>query len=104
MVSKFISLNSTGGLKDMIIVVGKWKRKLVRLATVIVLVALFAALIPVVSGVFVKKVPVFSGWMNDEHPSGNPLRVETSQDSSSLNQKVDRWVVKVQNFYQQEKE
>ena len=88
----------------MIIVVGRWKKKLIRLATVIVLVALFAALIPVVSGVFFEKVPVFSGWMNDEHPTGNPLRVETNQDSSSFNQKVDSWVVKVQDFYQQEKE
>jgi len=88
----------------MIIVVGKWKKKLIRLATVIVLVALFAAIIPVVSGVFFQKVPVFSGWMKDEHPTGNPLRVETNQDSSSFDQKVDRLVVKIQNFYQQEKE
>ncbi len=88
----------------MIIVVGKWKRKLIRLATVVLILALFVAVVPMVSGIFYEKVPVFSGWMKDEQPSGNPMRVEKTQEDTNFNQTVDRFVVKMQNFYHEEKE
>jgi len=88
----------------MIIVVGKWKKKVIRLATIVVIVALFAAAIPLVSGIFYEKVPVFSGWMQDEHPSGNPMRVEKNTQANDFNQKVDQFVIKMQNFYHEETE
>jgi len=93
-----------------IIVVGKWKEKVVKLVAVVVLVMVFAAAIPMVSGLFYEKVPVFSGWFDDEHPSGNPMRVEQDiqeqqlQEDKNFNEKMDRFVVKVQNFYYEEKE
>ncbi|HNX93250.1 MAG TPA: hypothetical protein PKI17_06965 [Syntrophomonas sp.] len=94
----------------MIIVVGKWKEKVVKMVAVVIVVALFAAAIPMVSGLLYDKVPVFSGWFDDEHPSGNPLRVENDtaetvkQQKPVFNEQMDRFVVKVQNFYYQEKE
>jgi len=94
----------------MIIVVGRWKQKVVKFLAVIALILVFSAMIPVVSGIFYEKVPVFSGWVDDEHPSGNPMRVETNtakdkvQEDNEFNQKMDRFVVKVQNFYYEEKE
>ncbi|HWQ76160.1 MAG TPA: hypothetical protein VN441_12670 [Syntrophomonas sp.] len=93
----------------MIIVVGKWKEKLAKIAAVVIVVALFAAAIPLVSGLLYDKVPVFSGWFDDEHPSGNPLRVENdktdaAQPQNVFNEQMDRFVVKVQNFYYEEKE
>lgn len=94
----------------MIIVVGKWKQKVMKLVAVVVLVLVFAAAVPVVTGLFHEKVPVFSGWTDDEHPSGNPMRVEKNPDTNEIqadnefNQKLDRFVVKVQNFYYEEKE
>ena len=90
----------------MVIVVGKWKEKLIRVAALIVVVVLFAAALPKVAGVFYEKVPVFSGWMQDEHPTGNPMRVEQPQDvpSTELNHTVDQFVIKLQNFYHQEQE
>lgn len=93
----------------MIIVVGKWKQKVMKFAAVIVLIIAFAAVVPVVTGMFYEKVPVFSGWVDDEHPSGNPMRVEKNldnklQEENDFNQKLDRFVVKVQNFYYEEKE
>jgi len=88
----------------MIIVVGKWKQKVIRLATIVVVIALFAAAIPLVSGIFYEKVPVFSGWMQDETPSGNPMRVENVPQTTDFNQKVDQFVIKMQNFYHEEKE
>lgn len=87
----------------MIIVVGKWKKKLIRLATVVLILALFVAAVPMVSGIFYEKVPVFSGWMKDEQPSGNPMRVEKTQEDTNFNQTLDRFVVKMQNFYHEEK-
>jgi hypothetical protein len=88
----------------MIIVVGKWKQKIIRLATIAIVIALFAAAIPLVSGIFAEKVPVFSGWMKDETPTGNPMRVDDGQQPADFSQKVDQFVIKVQNFYQEEKE
>lgn len=94
----------------MIIVVGKWKEKVVKLVAVVVMVLAFAAAIPMVSGLLYEKVPVFSGWFDDEHPSGNPMRVEKDvqdskiQEENKFNEKMDRFVVKVQNFYYEEKE
>jgi len=88
----------------MIIVVGKWKQKVIRLAIIVVVIALFAAAVPMVSGIFYEKVPVFSGWMKDENPSGNPMRVENVPETTDFSQKVDQFVIKVQNFYHEEKE
>ncbi|MEQ8201717.1 MAG: hypothetical protein ABRQ24_09905 [Syntrophomonadaceae bacterium] len=90
----------------MVIVVGKWKGKLIRVAALIVVVVLFAAVLPRVAGVFYEKVPVFSGWMQDEHPTGNPVRVEQTQDvpGTDFHDTVDQFVIKLQNFYYQEQE
>ncbi|MDD4802687.1 MAG: hypothetical protein PHF24_07090 [Syntrophomonas sp.] len=88
----------------MIIVVGKWKRKLFHLAALVVLLALFIAAVPMISGLFYEKVPVFSGWMQDDQPTGNPMRVENLDEEYNFNQTVDRFVIKMQNFYQKEKE
>lgn len=94
----------------MIIVLGNWKQKVMKFIAVVVLVLIFAAVVPVVSGLLYEKVPVFSGWVDDEHPSGNPMRVENNPaddnilEESDFNQKMDRFVVKVQNFYYEEKE
>lgn len=90
----------------MVIVVGKWKEKLIRVAALIVVVVLFAAALPTVAGAFYEKVPVFSGWMQDEHPTGNPMRVEQPQDvpGTEFSDRVDQFVIKLQNFYLQEQE
>jgi uncharacterized repeat protein (TIGR04076 family) len=47
---------------------------------------------------------IFSGWMKDESPSGNPMRVESVPQATDFNQKVDQFVIKMQNFYHEEKE
>lgn len=88
----------------MIILVGKWKQKLIRLATIVVVIAIFAAAVPLVTGILYDKVPVFSGWMEDETPTGNPLRVENDQETKDFSRIVDQFVIKMQNFYYEEKE
>lgn len=90
----------------MVIVVGKWKEKLIRGVAILIAVVLFAAAVPKVAGVFNDKIPVFSGWMQDEHPSGNPMRVEQQDlpSSAKFNDSIDQFVIQMQNFYHEEKE
>lgn len=83
----------------MIIVVGKWKRKVVRFLVVVALVIAFIAAIPMLTGILSKQVPAFSGWLQEEQPSGNPMRVETTEKTSHFNQVLDQFVIKLQDFY-----
>lgn len=94
----------------MIIVVGNWKRKAVRLVLTVVAVAVFVAAVPVLTGKLYHKVPV-GGWFKDEHPSGNPMRVEKKVDEDKSKEAVnktgfdktlDQFVIKLQDFYSEE--
>lgn len=87
----------------MIIVVGKWKQKVLRIALAVVLLIAFVAIVPVLSGIFYQKVPVFNGWFEDEHPTGNPMRVQAAPQDEGINGQLDRFVLKVQNFYYDER-
>jgi hypothetical protein len=87
----------------MIIIIEKWKKKLISLVTAIVIIIAFALVIPVLSGVLYEKVPVFSGWFQEEHPSGNPMRVENNQNGTRYDKAVDQFVIKLQDFYYDEK-
>lgn len=87
----------------MVLVVRNWKQKLIKVLSLLLIIALFTAAAPALSGILYEKVPVFNGWFEDEHPSGNPMRVE-KEDTSVVNQKIDGLVMKVQNFYYEERE
>ncbi|MGI5921348.1 MAG: hypothetical protein ACOX6I_06400 [Syntrophomonadaceae bacterium] len=83
----------------MIIVIAKWKKKLVGLVTAMIIVVAFAAVIPLLSGILYNKIPVFSGWFRDERPSGNPMRVERTQEGTRFDKAIDQFVIKLQDFY-----
>lgn len=93
----------------MIIVVGEWKRKVARLVLLVMIVGGFAAAVPAVTGKLHQRVPV-SGWFKDEHPSGNPMRVEKndkksagqSADKTGFDKRMDQFVIKLQDFYYEE--
>jgi len=97
----------------MIIVVGNWKRKAARLVLLALVFGMFAAAIPAVTGKLHDRMPAVSGWFKDEHPSGNPMRVEgkkaeekkemrKSASDSRFEQTVDQFVIKLQDFYYEE--
>lgn len=86
----------------MIIIIEKWKKKLIGLVTALVLIIAFAIAIPMFSGVLYDKIPVFSGWFQEEHPSGNPMRVENTQNGTRFDKVVDQFVIKLQDFYYDE--
>lgn len=83
----------------MIIVVGKWKSKVVKFIGVLVLIIAFIMAVPLLTGLLANQVPAFSGWFQDEQPSGNPMRVENKEGASTFNQVLDQFVIKLQDFY-----
>ncbi len=87
----------------MIVVINNLKKKLLKILAVCTLILAFALAAPVLTGLFYQQVPAMSGWLKEEHPSGNPLRVEKSNDGSKFEQVVDQFVIKLQNFYFEEK-
>lgn len=88
----------------MIIIVSQWKQKLLRLAVAVLIILVFSAAIPLVTGQLYHRIPAIGGWLDEEHPSGNPLRVENEEESSQYNQIMDQFVIKLQNFYYEERE
>lgn len=102
----------------MIIVVGNWKKKVAQIVVLVLVIGVFAASIPFFTGKLCHQVPAVSGWFKDEHPSGNPMRVEkkienkekvTVKDSSKktaketkFDQTMDQFVIKLQDFYYEE--
>lgn len=85
----------------MIIFVNNWKKKLVHLAVAVVIITAFVFTIPLLTGLLHKQVPV-GGWFQEEHPSGNPMRVEQFNQESKFDHMLDQFVIKVQDFYYEE--
>lgn len=86
----------------MIIVVGEWKKKILRIITILILILAFAVAVPVLAGSLYDRVPALSGWFQDEHPTGNPMRVEQDNSGTKFEQVVDQFVFKLQDFYYDE--
>lgn len=85
----------------MIIIVNNWKKKLVRLGVAVVIIAVFVFTIPLLTGLLHNQVPV-GGWFQEEHPSGNPMRVEQRNQENKFDNMLDQFVIKVQDFYYEE--
>jgi len=83
----------------LIIVMGRWKQKLLKFAGILLLIVAFVIVVPAITGVLVNQVPAFSGWLPDEHPTGNPMRVEADENTGTFNQVLDQLVIKLQDFY-----
>lgn len=86
----------------MFILVGNWKRKLIKIVAILVLIAAFIAAMPLVTGILHKQVPVFTTWFQDEQPSGNPMRVENEEKSTRFQYLMDQFILKMQHFYYEE--
>lgn len=87
----------------MFIVINNWKRRLLNLLTILALILAFIFSVPFLVGKMYQQIPVFNDWFADEHPTGNPLRVENNDASSpKFDQAVDQVVIKMQNFYRDE--
>jgi hypothetical protein len=88
----------------LIIIVSRWKKKVLQLLAVILVILAFAAAIPMMTGQLYQRIPAVGGWFEDEHPSGNPMRVENEEPSSKYDQVMDQFVIKLQDFYIEEKQ
>lgn len=85
----------------MIIFINEWKKKLVRLGIAVAIIAVFVFTIPLLTGLLHNQVPV-GGWFQEEHPSGNPMRVEQRNQENKFDRVLDQFVIKVQDFYYEE--
>lgn len=87
----------------MVILVGKWKTKVVKILAAVVLIAAFVAAMPALTGILYKQVPVVSHWFQaEEQPSGNPMRVDSEPETKGFKKAVDQFVFKLQEFYYEE--
>ena len=86
----------------MIVIIDNWKKKLLRAGVALVLIAVFIYTLPILTGLFHKQVPVGGRWFQEEHPSGNPMRVEQRNQGSNFDDMLDQLVLKVQDFYYEE--
>jgi hypothetical protein len=69
---------------------------------VIVLVVL-AGMSPFIFTVFERTLSVFD-WFGEEHPTGNPMRVEHWLDGTTFDRTVDQLVFHMQNLEKGEQE
>lgn len=83
----------------MIIIINNWKKKIFNFLTAIVLIIAFVVAIPFVAGTLYEKVPALSTWFQDEHPTGNPLRVESKENKTKFDEMVETMVIHLQEFY-----
>jgi len=81
------------------IVLCNWKKKLINILSLVMLFLALAVAIRFVGGILYNQVPAFSSWFQEEHPSGNPMRVEQEYNDSQFNQVLDQFVIKLQDFY-----
>ncbi|SHH30936.1 hypothetical protein SAMN02745221_02127 [Thermosyntropha lipolytica DSM 11003] len=82
----------------MIIIIRDWKRKVLKLLAVIILVMSFALAVPYMAGSLKDIIPVWNTFFNEERPTGNPMRVENER-ASRLNEIIDSLVFNLQDFY-----
>lgn len=89
----------------MFIVINDWKRKVLNILTIIALLLAFAFALPLLAARLYQQIPVFTDWFAEEHPSGNPLRVENNDASGQkFDQVLDQMVVKMQDFYKDQED
>lgn len=88
----------------MIVVINNWKKKMLSFLILLVFILAFALAVPTMTGILHKQVPALGNWFKEEHPSGNPMRVENNKESTKFEKVMDHFVFKLQNFYYEEKE
>lgn len=86
----------------MIIIINNWKKKLMNLLTALVLIIAFLIAVPFVVGTLYDKIPVMSTWFQDEHPTGNPMRVDSNKKNTKFDNMLDSMVIHLQEFYYEE--
>lgn len=83
----------------MIIIIHNWKKKLFTLLAALLLIVAFVVAVPYVAGSVYEKIPALTTWFEDEHPTGNPLRVEAQENKTKFDEMVETMVIRLQEFY-----
>ena len=88
----------------MIIIVSQWIKKILQLLAVIFVILAFAAAITMMTGQIYQLLPAVGGWIEEEHTTANPMRLEKEAQSNNYDQVMDQFVIKLQDFYIEEKQ
>lgn len=88
---------------SMIIIVGSKKQILRKAVSMLALVLVLV--FSLVAGVryLSEPSPVFNRFTEEKVPTGNPLRVDNG-NSNGIDQSVEQFVIKLQDFYYEERE
>lgn len=84
----------------MFLVINNWKKRALNLITILALILAFLFSVPFLAGKIYQQIPVIGDWFAEEHPTGNPLRVQNNDASGQkFDQVLDQVVIKMQDFY-----
>jgi len=87
----------------MIVFFGTKRQLLRKLLSGLAILAVLVMLIMVGISYLSQPTPVFNSAVEDKIPTGNPLRVDR-ENPSNFDRSVEQFVIKLQDFYYEERE
>jgi len=87
----------------MFIIIGNLRQKIVRTAKVLVLLVALGLAIPGVVSLFNSYAPVVSSWVQGRSREVGPMHTEPTK-RTWFDKAVDQYVIKLQDFYYEERE
>jgi hypothetical protein len=87
----------------MVVLLGNWRKKLYRIISGVVILLFLAGFLSLTFKLLYNNSSVFSGWFDDEHPQGNPMRVEEWLNGNKFNEGVESLVFKIQELEEKNK-
>ena len=82
----------------MIVVMGRWKQKLIKFLGILVLIAAFVVAVPAITGLLVKQVPALR-VVARRTSTGNPMRVEADENAGSFKPNTGSICYQTAGFY-----
>lgn len=87
----------------MIIFIGSKRQLLRKVVSGITVLAVLVMLVMIGVSFLTQPRPVFNRMVEDKIPTGNPLRVDR-ENPSTFDRSIEQFVIKLQDFYYEERE
>lgn len=87
----------------MFIIISNMRRKLLTLGKILALLVALGLIVPGVVSLFNSYAPAISNWVKKESQEVGPMRTEPSE-KTWFDQTMDQYVLKLQDFYYEERE
>ncbi len=88
----------------LVIVRQRTKKRLTLGVRLLITLLIFSLIFSHLYNMYHGKNVVREGWLRDDRPSGNPMRVENTKETGKKSDPnvLDRFVVKLRDFYQKD--